>query len=640
MRTTTPAVLLVLPALSLLPAVVLCDDRPLPITAPPARIQVDPFYKKYVDFHGISIVSSERVADEALREVAHLIAKMLEERPKVLEAMGEVGVRFVVIHSNEAVTDIPEHSRMKPNLFWNLRARGFGGQPVSCGEENLLNLPGDRYANESILVHEFAHCIDGTMRRLDETFRSRLRATFAAAREKGLWENTYAGTTPGEYFAEGVQSWFNTNRTNDSLHNHVDTREELKEYDPPLAALVEEACGDGAWRYRRYDLRTTGRAATMRLARFYFDRDFSPAARIRFIRSGDLDGNGTPDLIAGGDGVLFAYQTKGRRVAEWKRFGNLDASGSIGADAAVLRDVDGDGDLDVISAKKRGALGWWENPESPWSEAKWTFHAIATSTLDLRDLAAADIDGDGKADELVAAFTDGDEDAPRVTVCWFDPAPDGTWQRRAIDEGHPLKSLGGKSGLDVGDVDRDGRVDIAFASGWYEAPDDPVGNWAWHSVAPLQGVSHTELRDLDGDGDLDLVVAAGHGGDTVAWFECPADDPLGIWRRHEVATAINAPRGLEVVDIDGDGDLDVVTCDFDPARCDQQVHRVIVLENRGASSTPQWRRTDVSGAGYPCIDLQVADVDSDGRPDVFGIGGKAGVVTFYQNVSPASVRRR
>ena len=60
-----------------------------------------------------------------------------------------------------------------------------------------------------------------------------------------------AATNAGEYWAEGVQSWFDTNRENDGSHNHVNTRGELKEYDPDLAKLVEEVHGDGPWRYTR-----------------------------------------------------------------------------------------------------------------------------------------------------------------------------------------------------------------------------------------------------------------------------------------------------------------------------------------------------------------------------------------------------
>ena len=73
---------------------------------------------------------------------------------------------------------------------------------------------------------------------LDPTFDDRLEAAYRAATDKGLWKGTYAGSNREEYWAEGVQDWFDNNRENDALHNHVNTRAELKEYDPALASCA------------------------------------------------------------------------------------------------------------------------------------------------------------------------------------------------------------------------------------------------------------------------------------------------------------------------------------------------------------------------------------------------------------------
>jgi peptidyl-prolyl cis-trans isomerase A (cyclophilin A) len=89
------------------------------------------------------------------------------------------------------------------------------------------------------------------LNRVDPTFEMRLREAFEEAEERGLWRGTYAITNPAEYWAEGVQSWFDDNRENDALHNRVNTRAELEEYDPALAALCTEVFGKGEWRYRR-----------------------------------------------------------------------------------------------------------------------------------------------------------------------------------------------------------------------------------------------------------------------------------------------------------------------------------------------------------------------------------------------------
>jgi len=62
-------------------------------------------------------------------------------------------------------------------------------------------------------------------------------------------KDCYASKNKGEYFAEGVQDWYDTNRTMDHDHNHIHTRAQLKEYDPMLAKLLEDILGDGGWRF-------------------------------------------------------------------------------------------------------------------------------------------------------------------------------------------------------------------------------------------------------------------------------------------------------------------------------------------------------------------------------------------------------
>jgi cyclophilin family peptidyl-prolyl cis-trans isomerase len=165
-------------------------------------------------------------------------------------------VRLAVMAWNEFTTDIPEHHDLTPAVYWDRRARGLGATSarpaVSCAEENLLCHPGDPYATENICIHEFAHAIHGMgLKSVDPTFESRLREAYAAAKTKGLWKGTYAGTNPSEYWAEAVQDWFDNNRHDDALHNHVHTRAMLKEYDPQAARLCAEVFGEVAWRYQK-----------------------------------------------------------------------------------------------------------------------------------------------------------------------------------------------------------------------------------------------------------------------------------------------------------------------------------------------------------------------------------------------------
>jgi len=79
--------------------------------------------------------------------------------------------------------------------------------------------------------------------------------------KSGLWKGKYASVTRDEYFAEGVQSWFDNNRENDHDHNHVNTRAELIEYDPGLAALCREVFGDTELRYTKPATRLSGHMA-------------------------------------------------------------------------------------------------------------------------------------------------------------------------------------------------------------------------------------------------------------------------------------------------------------------------------------------------------------------------------------------
>ncbi len=219
------------------------------VTTPPVELDLSSFYKKYVSVDGYPVISSEKVNDYALKEAAYLIDMMLARRPDVKEAMIQSGSRMIIMAHDEYTTDVPEHSHLKPKEYWDARARGLGGSrtdPVcSCGEENLLAFEGDPYSTENILIHEFAHNIHYRgMDRIDDTFDDRLKAAYDKAMKAGLWKGKYASVNHAEYFAEGVQSWFNNNRPPDHDHNHVDTRKELLEYDSGLAKLCAEVFGE------------------------------------------------------------------------------------------------------------------------------------------------------------------------------------------------------------------------------------------------------------------------------------------------------------------------------------------------------------------------------------------------------------
>ncbi len=241
---------------------------------PPDPDGVPAFYSQRLSANGFPIVASAQVNPYALKEAAYLVDLMLAKRPDVRTAMIQSGARLCILAHNEYTTDQPEFEWLgesPPDEFrdvsgkdyWDARARGLGGSirdPLcSCAEENLLGYPGDPYAAECILIHELAHNIHlRGLVNVDSTFDGRLKDAYDAAMSAGLWKGKYASVNHHEYFAEGVQSWFDNNRENDHDHNHVDTREELLDYDPRLAELCREVFGDTELRYTKPVTRLTG----------------------------------------------------------------------------------------------------------------------------------------------------------------------------------------------------------------------------------------------------------------------------------------------------------------------------------------------------------------------------------------------
>jgi hypothetical protein len=223
-------------------------------------LSLSPFYQKFVDAKGLAILGSDKVSDAALQEAAEIVNAMLGTRDDIRRALIRNRARVAVMAPTELTTDIPEHADLTPKTYWDKRARGLGAtmaRPASsCAEENLLNLPGDRYARESIAIHEFAHTMHILgLNSIDLNFERRLRAAFQSAQNKGLWLNTYAGSSYAEYWAEAVQSYFDANDANNAQHNNVDSREKLAAYDHEIFALVDEVFAKTSWRYVRYDVR-------------------------------------------------------------------------------------------------------------------------------------------------------------------------------------------------------------------------------------------------------------------------------------------------------------------------------------------------------------------------------------------------
>ena len=212
------------------------------------------FYKKHVNYKGFSILGSSKVSDKALLEARYLIDRMLCDREDILKAMIKHGCRFMVMAPTEMTTDVPEQRLLKkdPKTNWDTRARGLGGRLSSCGEENLLNLKGDHYNQENILIHEFNHAVHQIgLKEVDPTFNDRLTRTYRKAMDKGLWKGTYVATNPSRILGGGSPGLFRLY----APQFGANTREKLKKYDPDLFALLDEVYKQSKFRYVRYDKR-------------------------------------------------------------------------------------------------------------------------------------------------------------------------------------------------------------------------------------------------------------------------------------------------------------------------------------------------------------------------------------------------
>lgn len=231
---------------------------------PPASLGLDPFYAKYLDAGGIPVVSSAKVEDSTLQVARELIDGMLAERPDLRRSMVADGVRVGVMAIDESTTDLPEQRHWKkpapddPRLtpcerkhydriaamsdreYWDSRARGMGGRYTTGAEENLRGIPDTRYFGENILVHELAHAVLYAVQRTDPALYRRVEEAYRNAMEAGLWRGDYAAVTVQEYWAEGTQFWFNSNKLSKGEDREVLSADDLRAYDPALYAVLGE----------------------------------------------------------------------------------------------------------------------------------------------------------------------------------------------------------------------------------------------------------------------------------------------------------------------------------------------------------------------------------------------------------------
>ena len=230
------------------------DINNIPEPVPPPKevrdfFHLDPFYQQWINVEGFPVLASGKVNPYAMKEAAWQIKQMIGHRSDILKALAQLRGRFIILAYNEMTTDAPENRGFFPRFFHNIRARGGGGLFTFGSEESA-------FGRTSLVVHELAHTIHGNAlnQLIDPTFDNRLKAVYNAAMEKGLWSGTFAASNREEYWADGVDSWFDNSTFIDT--NPIKTRDALKAYDPALALLIAEVFGDNDWRYTAAVTRT------------------------------------------------------------------------------------------------------------------------------------------------------------------------------------------------------------------------------------------------------------------------------------------------------------------------------------------------------------------------------------------------
>lgn len=212
------------------------------ISAPPAYFGLDPFYKKYLDADGIPIFTGIEIPEFAIQRVKTNVANMLAGEESLRRRLIDNYIRIVILALIEPIDTIPE--LVDFNLPEEQRSR-IGNTDLAImviPEENILCFPNDPSFGEDVFVRTFALTMLNTAIPLIEpTFVDSLNAQYQRILQTGIWDSTLAARSPEDYFAEGVQTWFNVNQEADPAdgqHNRVDNRIELAAYDPALYALV------------------------------------------------------------------------------------------------------------------------------------------------------------------------------------------------------------------------------------------------------------------------------------------------------------------------------------------------------------------------------------------------------------------
>lgn len=325
------------------------------------------------------------------------------------------------------------------------------------------------------------------------------------------------------------------------------------------------------------------------------------------VFAADVDGDGDMDVLSASisDDTIAWYENDGS-----ENFVHHAISTTAGgAQSAVAVDVDGDGDLDVLGASVSGdAIAWYENDGSQ----NFSAHTISTTANAVRGVFSADVDGDGDLDVLSASYFDD-------KIAWYENDGNQIFVEHAIST-----TANGAVDVFAADVDSDGDLDVlsaAFDDGdiyWYE--NDGFQNFTTHRIFDSTGgPTSVYAADLDGDGDLDVLYSLSSF-DRIGWLE---NNGNLHFTPHVIDWTVLGARSVIAADVDGDGDLDAVSASRDD-------DTIAWYENDGNQN---FTEHTISNTTDGARSVFVADVDSDGYLDVLSATFHDDTVQWYRQIT-------